>query len=143
MTVVLFILLLSLVSLGNCQSLPQLEHDGLDLSNNSFIYFNDIGGDEDSALNCVTESVNCCNNSDIGGWSDESGRPVYQGADGTTCLYVTRGDGVISLHRKRGCTDHTSGLWRCDIPDSSGKMHSLYAYIGHERYSKPPGKDTQ
>ena len=57
MTVVLFILLLSLVGLGNCQSLPQFEHDGLDLSNNSFIFFNGIGGDEDGALNCVTESV--------------------------------------------------------------------------------------
>ncbi|CAI8012110.1 hypothetical protein GBAR_LOCUS7771, partial [Geodia barretti] len=83
----------------------------------------------DRALKCVTDSVNCCNNTDVGGWRDESGRPVYQGADGTTCLYVTRGDGVISLHRKRGCTDHTSGLWRCDIPDSSGEVQSLYTYI--------------
>ena len=131
MTVVLFILLLSLVCLGNCQSLPQLEHDGIDLSNNSFTFFNDIGGDEDGALNCVTESVNCCNNSAVGGWRDESGRPVYQGADGTTCLYVSRGDGVISLHRN--CSDHTSGLWRCDIPDSSGEMQSLYIYISNTR----------
>jgi hypothetical protein len=122
MTVVLFILLLSLVSLGNCQSLPQFEHgEGFDLSNNSYIFFGDIGDDVDSLLKCVTNSVNCCNNTDVGGWRDESGRPVYQGADGTTCLYVTRGDGVISLHRKRGCTGHTSGLWRCDIPDSSGE----------------------
>ena len=146
MTVVLFVLLLSLVSLGNCQSLPQFEHEGHLLSNNSYIYSNDIdiGDGGDSALKCVTDNVSCCNNSTVGGWRDESGRPVYQGADGTTCLYVTRGDGVISLHRKRGCTDHTSGLWRCDIPDSSGEMQSLYAYIGqYERYSNPPGKDTQ
>jgi hypothetical protein len=122
MTVVLFILLLSLVSLGNCQSLPQFKHFELDLSNNSFIYYIDIGDDSRNlSLKCVTDSDNCCNNSTVGGWRDESGRPVYQGADGTTCLYVTRGDGVISLHRKRGCTGHTSGLWRCDIPDSSGE----------------------
>ena len=134
MTVVLFKLLLSLVSLGNCQSLPQFKHVRLDLSNNSYIYYNDIG-DGDRALNCVTNSsVNCCNNTDVGGWRDESGTPVYQGADGTTCLYVTRGDGVISLHRKiykRNCSEHTSGLWRCDIPDSSEEMQSLYAYIGN------------
>ena len=143
MTVVLFILLLSLLSLGNCQSLPHFEHKPYPLSNNSYIYYNDIG-DGDYALKCVTDSVNCCNNSAVGGWRDESGRPVYQGADGTTCLYVTRGDGVISLHHKRGCTDHTSGLWRCDIPDSSGEMQSLYAYIGqYERHSYTPGKDTQ
>ena len=126
-----------------CQSLPQFEHEGFDLSNNSYIYYQDIG-DRALTLKCVTDSDNCCNNSTVGGWRDESGRPVYQGADGTTCLYVTRGDGVISLHRKRGCSDHTSGLWRCDIPDSSGEMQSLYAYIGqNERYSNPPGKDKQ
>ena len=52
MTVVLFILLLSLVSLGNCQSLPQFEHEGYSLSNNSYIFSNDIdiGDDGDSAL---------------------------------------------------------------------------------------------
>ena len=136
MTVVLFILLLSLVSLGNCQSLPQFEHDGFDLFNNSFIYYIDIGDDiggRNLSLKCVTDSVNCCDNTDVGGWRDESGRPVYQGADGATCLYVTRGDGVISLHRKRGCYDHTPGLWRCDIPDSSGHMQSLYAYISNDR----------
>ena len=133
MTVILFILLLSLVSLGNCQSLPQLKHEGHLLSNNSFIYYNDIADDGKYALKCVTGNVSCCNNTDVGGWRDESGTPVYQGADGTTCLYVTRGDGVISLHRKRGCSDHTSGLWRCDIPDSSGEMQSLYIYISNRK----------
>ena len=114
--------------IGNCQSLPKFEHDRDNLSNNSYIYYPDIG-DGGYALKCVTDSVNYCNNTDVGGWRDESGRPVYQGADGTPCLYVTRGDGVISLHRKKGCTDHTSGLRRCNIPDSSGKRQSLYIYI--------------
>ena len=144
MSVVLFMLLLSL---GNCQSLPQLEHDRQFLPNNSFIYYPDIGDYGDRTFDCVTDSVNCCNNTDVDGWRDERERPVYQGADGTTCLYVTRGDGVISLNRKRdNCTGHTSGLWRCDITDSSGEMQSLYGYIGqNERHSNsnPPGKDTQ
>ena len=75
---------------------------------------------------CVTNSsTGCCNNSNKGGWRDERERPVHEGANGTSCLYVTRGDGVISLHHKYGCTDHTSGLWRCDIPDSIGEMQSL------------------
>ena len=130
----------ALLSVLKCQSLTQFEHDGYNLSNNSYIYSPDIG-DGDRALKCVTDSDNCCNNSTVGGWRDESGRPVYQGADGTTCLYVTRGDGVISLHRKRGCYDHTSGLWRCDIPDSSGELQSIYTYIGFESHSNPPGKD--
>ncbi|CAI8015248.1 hypothetical protein GBAR_LOCUS9465, partial [Geodia barretti] len=69
-------------------------------------------------------SDNCCNNSIVGGWRNESGRPVYQETDGTTCVYV------ISLHRKRDCHDHKSGLWRCDIP---GEMRSLYIYISNNR----------
>ena len=78
---------------------------------------------------CQTNASNCCIDSSISGWRDEEGDPVYEVANGTTCLYVTRGDGVISLNGKLGCSDHTSGLWRCDIPDSSGEMQSLYMYI--------------
>ena len=126
---------ITLLLVLNChgQSLPQFESEGYFLSNNSYIYSIDIG-DGDRSLNCVTNSsVNCCNNSTVGGWRDGRWRPVYQGVDGTTCLYVTRGGGVISLHRKRGCSDHTSGLWICNIPDSSGKMQSLYIYISNKR----------
>ena len=99
---------------------------------NSYIFSPDIR-ERDALLKCVTDSsVNCCNNTTVGAWRDESGRPVYQGADGTTCLYVTRGDGVVSLHHKRGCTDHTSELWRCDTP---GEMQSFYAYISNDSVS--------
>ena len=117
--------------LVDCQSLPQFKHRISYLPNNSFIYYYDIYDRENSALHCVTDNVNCCNNSTVGGWIDGEKAPVYEGADGTTCLYVTRGYGVISLHRKSGCSDHTSGPWRCDIPDSSGEMQSLYIYISN------------
>ena len=113
-----------------CQALPEFQHGSYPLSNNSFIYYPDIG-DSDSALRCVTNKGSCCNVSNTGGWRDESRRPVHQGVDGVACLYVTRGDGVISLNRKLSCSDHTSGLWRCDIPDSSGEMQSLYIYISN------------
>ena len=125
-----------LLGLGNCQSLPKFEHQRRSLSNNSFIYHRDIV-DGDQTLRCVTDNVNCCNDYNVGSWGVESGRPVYEGEDGTTCLYVTRGYGVISLQRNRSCIDHTSGLWRCDIPDSSGKMQSLYIYISdYSAYGK-------
>ena len=120
-----------LLSSMSCQSLPMFEHDTRFLPNNSFIYYRDIG-DEGFALKCVTDNVPCCNNSADGSWNDELGRPVHEGADGDSCFYVTRGDRVISLNRKPGCTNHTSGLWRCDIPDSSGEMQSLYIYIGND-----------
>ena len=135
------LLFLSVVLLTavNCQSQPQLKHGRYPLPNNSYIYYPDIR-DREQTLKCVTDNVNCCNSSDVVNWRDERGEPVYEGADGTSCLYVTRGDGVISLHRKRGCSDHTSGLWRCDIPDSSGEMQNIYIYIGDKISYNPPGK---
>ena len=116
--------------LANSQTLPHLQHYEHPLSNNSFIYYPDILGDNDYALKCMTDNESCCNESNTGGWRDWRGTEVL-GEDGVTCLYVTRGDGVIYLRRKSGCTDHTSGLWRCDIPDSSGEMQSLYIYISN------------
>ena len=72
---------------------------------------------------------------DVGNWRDERGRVVHQGADGTNCLYVTRGQGMINLNRKRDCTPDASGLWRCDIPDSSDVMQSIYIYISNDTTS--------
>ena len=118
-----------LLSIVNCQVL--LKHDGLPLSNNSFIWYLDIG-DGDFVVKCMTDNITCCNDSNAGNWTDMKGTPVAE-IDADTCLYLTRGDEVISLHRKSGCTDHTPGLWKCDIPDSSGEMQSLYIYISNDR----------
>ena len=124
-------LTLVLLSIGICLSLPEIKHENRPVSNNSFIWYPDIG-DGDNSLNCVTDNEMCCNGSDIAGWRDERGRPFHQDVNGTSCLYVTTGDGVFSLNRKRGCLDHTPGLWRCDIPDSSGEIQSLYIYISDD-----------
>ena len=136
----MFVAAVALLLVVNCQSLPHFKHDRRYLSNNSYIFYPDISVGDSGALKCVINNDNCCNSSNVGGWRDERGEPVHERADGTSCLYVTRGDGVISLHRKRGCSDHTSGLWRCHIPDSSGEMQSLYVYIGDKRGYNPPGK---
>ena len=118
-----------LLRIVNCQVL--LEHEERSVSNNSFIWYLDIG-DKDFAMKCMTDNITCCNDSSAGNWTDVKGTPVAE-IDDDNCLYVTRGDGVISLKRKSGCRDHTSGLWRCDIPDSSGEMQSLYIYISNDR----------
>ena len=116
--------------LFSCQSLPQFEHNGRSLSNNSFISYRDIasGG---LALKC-TDNLDCCNGASVGNWRDVRGSPVQEGRDGTSCLYVTRGDREIGLNRKSDCFDYTPGLWRCDIPDSSGDMQNLYIYISND-----------
>ena len=122
------------LTLAKGLSLPQLEWDKTNLANNSYIYYANIS-DGNRALKCVTDSVACCNDSDVGNWRDERGRAVHQGADETTCLYVTRGQGMVSLNRKHGCSLETSGLWRCETPDSNDSevMQSIYIYISNKK----------
>ena len=131
MCLIFYSIVIALMSVVSCQSLPQLEHDGRSQPNNSYIYYRDITR-RYSALKCVTDNVDCCNDASVGNWRDVRGSPVQEGRDGTSCLYVTRGDGEIRLNRKSGCYDHTSGLWKCDIPDSSGDMQNLYIYISND-----------
>ena len=124
----------TLFTIISCQS-PRFEHSSINiLTNNSYIYYANIS-DGGGALKCVTDSENCCNDSNVGSWTDGRGRAVHQGADETTCLYVTRGHGEISLNRNSSCIPDTSGLWRCDVPDSSEVMQSIYIYISNDTTS--------
>ena len=123
--------------IATCQSQPRFDHSSVPVSNNSYIYYEEINM-EDGALKCVTNSDGCCNDTNVSNWRDERGELVQEGADDGACLYVTRGDRVITLNRRNSdCIPPTSGLWRCDIPDSSGEMQSLYIYISNnESYGK-------
>ena len=115
-----------------CQALPHFKHGLEVLPNNSYVYYANISAGEGS-LKCVTDSENCCSDSDVGNWRDERGGAVQQGADEATCLYVTRGQGEVSLNRNNNsdCIPETSGLWRCDVHDSSGENQSIYIYISN------------
>ena len=117
--------------LANVHAEPTLELAGYHtLPNNTFIWYKDIGVGED-ALNCLTGNIDCCNDSNTGGWRDGRGDLFQQEEDGASCLYVSRGDGVIKLnHISPSCSPQTPGMWRCDIPDANGEMQSLYGYIG-------------
>ena len=117
---------LAIVVLVQCQTYPRLEHKGNVLPNNSFIRRGLIREGND-ALKCVTDDTNCCTDPDVGNWTNEIGGAVHQGASGATTIYVTRGDRVVSLNRIKG---GSAGMWRCDIPDSSGVMQSIYIYTG-------------
>ena len=101
------------------------------LTNNSYIYYANIS-DGDNALKCVTASQYCCTDYYDGNWNDETGTVVHEGPDDTSCLYVTKGDGEISLNRESNCIPDTSGLWRCDIADSNNETQSIYIYISND-----------
>ena len=117
----------AIVAAVNCQPVPRFEQDNRVLPNNSYIIYSEITTG-DRALKCMTDRVDCCTDPDVGNWRDERGRAVQQRANGATCLYVTRGQGEVSLNRIACVPD--AGLWRCDIPDSSGVIQSMYIYIG-------------
>ena len=59
--------------------------------------------------------------------TDGNGAAVHQGMAGASTIYITRGNGTVSLNR---ITGGSSGMWRCDIPDSSGVMQNMYIYKG-------------
>ena len=123
------LLVFALVAAVNSQSYPRFEIRGDVLVNNSFIVRGvpvHIGEGHNDSLHCVTDNSDCCSNGE-GNWYDETEGEVQQGPDGTSNLYVTRGDGVVYLNRRRG---GSSGMWRCDIPDSNGALQSIYIYLG-------------
>ena len=135
MALFLFIALLAAV---DGQVMPQLKHDGLNLSNNSFIYSRDIGLSFNRSLMCVSGGDNFVD----GGWKDPMGNSEDNRVSGD-CLFSKKHTDrrrVTTLHRERSCTDHKlPGLWRCDALDSSRKMQTLYIFIGGRRYP-PDGK---
>ena len=112
-----------------CQVYPRFELRGYTyLANNSYIDRGRIG-EGDDALKCVTGNADCCTDPDVGSWTDARGAIVGQEVNGNTSVYVSREYKAIGLNRYN-MTGGFSGMWRCDIPDSSGVMQSIYIYTG-------------
>ena len=122
------LLLLLLVSVVSSQSYPRFEFGSTVLKNNSFVFRESIGEGQGNSLRCVTDNSECCSNGQ-GNWYDERGDEVHQGSDGNSDLDVTRGQRVVYLNHRTG---GSTGLWRCDIPDSNGVQQSIYIYLGTE-----------
>ena len=120
------LLVFALVAAVNSQSYPRFEFRGDVLVNNSFIHRGNIGEGLSDSLHCVTDNSDCCSNEE-GNWYDETGGEVQYRSDGDSTLYFTREDGVVYLNRRTG---GSSGMWRCDIPDSNGVQQSIYIYLG-------------
>ena len=106
----------------HCQPYPRFEFNDTILVNNSYIHRDRISKGK-RALKCVTDNRDCCTDPVTGNWTDRNGAAVHRGMAGANTVYITRGSGVVSLNRKSG---GTLGIWRCDIPDSSGVMQSIY-----------------
>ena len=97
-------------------------------TNNSVVTITDIGTDS-AALICNTTNLGCCLSTDGSHWYFPDGSAVQH--TGTT-YYRTRtyygyGGATVRLHRNSGAT--TTGIFRCEIPDASGDLQSIYVGI--------------
>ena len=107
----------------NTHTDPQFEFRGSVLTNNSYVLRGPVDGSTsigegvNNSLHCVTDYMNCynsgsgtesglgmetCSGSGMGNWYDTRGMEVSDQADEDSDIYVTRGDGVVYLNRRRG-----------------------------------------
>ena len=92
--------------------------------NNTVVLITDIGEDT-NALLCVTDRSDCC--------SSPNGEFYYPdntavGFSNTNPLYRNRGPQVVRLNRRTNTLSPT-GVYRCEIPDSSGRMQNIYINV--------------
>lgn len=99
--------------------------------NNSVISLWNVGED-DEALSCITDYVQCCSNPPHrhGEFYYPSGERVGILAAGGG-MYRNRGNQVIHLNRKNDVTSPT-GRFRCDLPNVDGRIQSIYINLSRK-----------
>ena len=97
--------------------------------NNSIVALNDIG-DGDDALLCVTDKPDCCKppngNTSQGEFYYPNNSAV--GHPNKDTPYRNRGPQVVRLNRRNNVLSPT-GIYRCQIPDSTGMDRSIFINI--------------
>ena len=92
--------------------------------NNSFVLIHDIG-EGDDALLCMTDRSDCCRKPNGEFYYPDSSAV---GFSDTNSLYRNRGPQVVRLNRRNDVLSPT-GIYRCNIPDSSGINQNIYINI--------------
>ena len=104
---------------------------GTTYQTNSLVTLDNIGEDS-NALLCVTNNTKCCARAQVpgkgilGDWFFPNGEKVPNSIldNGTVAnIYRNRGPSVVRLHRRRG---GVPGIYRCEIPDTSGVNQNIY-----------------
>ncbi len=105
------------------------ELNGEVYKNNSFVRISDIGED-DEALLCKTDKVECCGTipNRFGEFYFPDGVRVPIKRDGQQ-FYRNRGEQQIRLNRRRGIMSPT-GVYRCEIPDSNNVLQKVFVTVG-------------
>ena len=102
-----------------------LQIDGTRVPNHDFVGRRELNN---NPLLCVTpDNITCCSTAETGGaplgnWYFPNGTEVPTNDTGWL-FYITRGPGVVQLHRHAG---GVSGIYCCVIPDQCGVNQTLY-----------------
>ena len=113
--------------------------DGQLYGNNSVVTVTDIGSSFFmSALFCLTPSLECCGDSETPNaasvtreWYLPDGTPVPSAG---TVFSREQVSSAVALYRSGGTSP--SGVYRCEIPDTSGTSQNIYVGV----YSQGAGK---
>ena len=97
--------------------------------NKSVVLLDEIGEGADALL-CLTNSLSCCEEHGDGTTSGmwyfpNSSQVLLESQASGHDIYITRGPGVVRLHR-RGGSMMPAGIFRCEIPDEGGMNQSIY-----------------
>ena len=84
--------------------------------------------EDNGALMCYTDKLDCCRGSKaaerLGEWYYPNGIVVRQDSN----FYKNRGLSVVRLYRRMNAIMPT-GVFHCEVPDSSGVDHSIYVGV--------------
>ena len=126
----------------------QFSFNGTTYQNNSLVTLEDIGGEDDTALHCMTNLTACCKTSQantsglsLGNWYFPNGTRVPSYFVNETIgliwdFYRERGLMVVRMHRRR---DGEEGIYRCEIPDSMNVTQTIYIGV-YTRASSDTGE---
>ena len=117
-----FCILLCLLFVARVQS--QLEFNGATFSNHSYVNWKRMASSS-LPLSCTTPVTQCCNSSQ-GTWVAPNGVQVT--TDTNSSVYQEYGRSSIDLYVTSGAVV-MSGLYRCDIQNSSGDLVSYYVAL--------------
>ena len=107
---------------------------GIHIANNSNVSFYGIGEGDGEALLCVTDLMQCCHRKNtatgraLGWWfyPDGSDVPTYVYHN----IYRDRGRNIVRLNHRNHTHVEPTGLYCCEVPDSTFTAQRLCANIG-------------
>ena len=98
-----------------------VEFHGTGILEHGLAILTEIDTSDWETLQCLTDKTDCCSATE-GSWVYPNGSEISTGSDSQ--MYVTRGSGVVRLHRKPW-GDGTEGIYQCRISDRRGTVQIL------------------